>query len=116
MKLKLIGITYDTEEVTNGTCDLCYRTTEYQLPTYTFEINGKPYIAKLYEEDYIRYETFYRVAQISDAIEFANWLNHHEFRDVDKSELWLFLFNLVSDYYLVNDYSHDEKLLEKYLL
>lgn len=116
MKLKLIGITYDTEEVTNGTCDLCYTTTEYKLPTYTFEINGKPYIAKLYEEDYIRYETFYRVAQISDAIEFANWLNHHEFRDVDKSELWLFLFNLVSDYYLVNDYSHDEKLLEKYLL
>lgn len=30
--------------------------------------------------------------------------------------IWSFLFNLVSDYYLVIDYSHDEKLLEKYLL
>jgi hypothetical protein len=116
MKIKLVGIKYKHEEVTNGTCDLCYNTTKYKLPTYTFDIDGEPYIANLYQEDYIRYETFYRVAQISDAIEFANWLNHHEFRDVDKSELWLFLFNLVSDYYLVNDYSHDEKLLEKYLL
>ena len=89
--------------------------TEYKLPTYTFEINGEPYIANLYQEDYDG-EEFYRVAQISDAIEFANWLNNHEFRDVDKSELWSFLFNLVSDYYLVIDYSHDEKLLEKYLL
>ena len=115
MKIKLLGITYKDEEVTNGTCDLCYTTTEYKLPTYTFDIDGEPYIAKLYEEDYIEYETFYRVARISDAIEFANWLNNHEFRDVDKSELWSFLFNLVSDYYLVVDYSHDKKLLEKYL-
>ena len=108
MKIKLLGVSLDPRELELGTCEQCYSVKFAQFPTFEFEIDDltTEYV-EMYEDDApYSYEEVDMdnfdiddVDGIGNAIDFADWLNQNEFRELDADEsLTSYLYNLTYTY------------------
>lgn len=75
MKIKLIDIEREPQEVTFGTCDLCMSTGYADEPVLTFEVNGKQVYVNGYYWDWGDYEEIPEV----NAIVLAEYVSKIEF-------------------------------------
>ena len=134
MKIKLLDVITNKEEITTGTCEVCLSTSIKDFPKFLFEVDDQKILVKLYsltddgdedDEEYFdenhKLIIYYRDIKLNNVIEFADWLNHYEFRELKENEkLEKFLFSLVCSYeFLQNDkdilYSDQSYIHEKYV-
>lgn len=128
MKIKLLEVSLDPQQLQLGTCEVCFSVEFAQFPTFKFEIDES---ATEYVEMYA-YHAPYSYDEvdlyhfgieysngIDNAIDFADWLNQHEFRELHEGEtLEDYLYRLTYDYsYGVSDVNpSNQKYIDKYWL
>ena len=112
MKIKLIDVITNKEEITTGTCEVCLKTGFKNFPKFLFDVDGKEILVKMYsltddgyedDEEYLdenhKLIKYYGDVKINNVIEFADWLNHLEFRDLKENEaIEKFLYRLTRRY------------------
>lgn len=112
MKIKLIDVITNREKITTGTCEVCMSTGFKDFPKFLFDVDGHEFLIKMYtltddgyedDEKYLdenhKLIKYYGDVKINNVIEFADWLNHLEFRDLKENEtIEKFLYRLTQRY------------------
>lgn len=112
MKIKLIDVITNKEEITTGTCEVCLSTGFKDFPKFLFDVDGQEILVKMYsltddgyedDEEYLdenhKLIKYYGDVKINNVIEFADWLNHFEFREPNENEtIEKFLYRLANRY------------------
>lgn len=112
MKIKLIDVITNREKITTGTCEVCMSTGFKNFPKFLFEVDGQEILVKMYsltddgyedDEEYLdenhKLIKYYSDVKINNVVEFADWLNHLEFRDLKENEtIEKFLYRLTQRY------------------
>lgn len=134
MKIKLIDVITNKEEITTGTCEVCLKTGFKNFPKFLFEVDGKEVFVKMYtltddgdedDEEYFdenhKLIKYYGDIKLNNVVEFADWLNHFEFRELKENEtIEKFLYRLAYSYEFVqndNDilYSGQSNIQKKFV-
>lgn len=111
MRIRLEGVSFDEEMIETGTCEQCYAVELAHFPTFEFCVNDNEWVhVDLYDYDpsvgsYDEIDLgafsfdYEESTRIINAIDFADWLNSHEFRELkDHETIEYFLYDLTNTY------------------
>ena len=111
MKIKLIDVETDEEEVEFGTCELCFSTGTVSNPVFVFKTeSGKSFKVNGYEWSWGDYSE----VCIDNVVNFSAWLERFNFKNdlAAFDENWLWQCSLAYEYHKS---SNAAEYLEQYL-
>lgn len=129
MRIRLEEVSLENGKLELGTCEQCYSVKLVHFPTFKFCVNDNETVdVEFYDYDWSNksydkidlepFEFDYELdTRTLNAINFADWLNHHEFRELREHEtIEYFLKDLTNNYShgIGDDNPKNQEYLEQY--